>query len=345
MENNGIDPTNQKGLVDELIEGRDLTKQLYSILLKESASSSSSSTLANEAPSLSVTQKILSKIERSLSILRYEPIMVQSQAIDSPLSFNGTPKSTDSEGDSKDPLDCKEDSRKRKVITRSTLKVEGCCKSGLEIPVDDGFCWRKYGQKDILGAKYPRAYFRCTQRSQDCFATKQVQRSDNDPTYFEVTYRGKHTCYQAYASSSSSMPIPLSKPEPSHATRRIQPHQEVLWSFETNSNDIKPNNHLYSSSSFPPHFSSTHHNNNNNALHNYEFYDSNLFSPRIIRNNDFDNNHQRTNNNNNNNNNNNSQDDASNLVANDPLDITSELLSCVQGYPDFILENPHLFRE
>jgi hypothetical protein len=23
-------------------------------------------------------------------------------------------------------------------------------------PLDDGFCWRKYGQKDILGAKYPR---------------------------------------------------------------------------------------------------------------------------------------------------------------------------------------------
>jgi hypothetical protein len=23
-------------------------------------------------------------------------------------------------------------------------------------PLDDGFSWRKYGQKDILGAKYPR---------------------------------------------------------------------------------------------------------------------------------------------------------------------------------------------
>ena len=24
-------------------------------------------------------------------------------------------------------------------------------------PLDDGFSWRKYGQKDILGAKYPRS--------------------------------------------------------------------------------------------------------------------------------------------------------------------------------------------
>lgn len=28
--------------------------------------------------------------------------------------------------------------------------------AGLEGPLDDGFSWRKYGQKDILGAKHPR---------------------------------------------------------------------------------------------------------------------------------------------------------------------------------------------
>lgn len=28
--------------------------------------------------------------------------------------------------------------------------------NGLEGPGDDGYSWRKYGQKDILGAKYPR---------------------------------------------------------------------------------------------------------------------------------------------------------------------------------------------
>lgn len=40
-----------------------------------------------------------------------------------------------------------------------------------------------------------RSYYRCTFRNtQYCWATKQVQRSDSDPTIFEVTYRGKHTC-------------------------------------------------------------------------------------------------------------------------------------------------------
>lgn len=28
--------------------------------------------------------------------------------------------------------------------------------NGLEGPCEDGFSWRKYGQKDILGASHPR---------------------------------------------------------------------------------------------------------------------------------------------------------------------------------------------
>ncbi|XP_074555803.1 transcription factor WRKY19-like [Curcuma longa] len=62
---------------------------------------------------------------------------------------------------------------------------------------DDGFTWRKYGQKEILGAKYPRAYFRCTHRtSQGCPAKKQVQRSDDDPSVYDVTYHEDHTCIE-----------------------------------------------------------------------------------------------------------------------------------------------------
>lgn len=64
--------------------------------------------------------------------------------------------------------------------------------------LDDGLSWRKYGQKDILGAKYPRAYFRCTHRhSQGCLATKHVQRADGDPLLHDVVYHGAHTCVQA----------------------------------------------------------------------------------------------------------------------------------------------------
>ncbi|CAN6482749.1 unnamed protein product [Victoria cruziana] len=72
------------------------------------------------------------------------------------------------------------------------------------MPLDDGYSWRKYGQKDILGAKYPRGYYRCTHRhAQGCQATKQVQRSDHNPSVFDITYCGKHTCNQLPQISST----------------------------------------------------------------------------------------------------------------------------------------------
>ncbi|XP_020584387.1 probable WRKY transcription factor 70 [Phalaenopsis equestris] len=61
--------------------------------------------------------------------------------------------------------------------------------------IDDGHTWRKYGQKDIFSAKYPRSYFRCTHKfDQGCKASKQVQRSEDDDSLFVITYFGDHTC-------------------------------------------------------------------------------------------------------------------------------------------------------
>ncbi|XP_020086781.1 WRKY transcription factor 55-like [Ananas comosus] len=62
-------------------------------------------------------------------------------------------------------------------------------------PPDDGYTWRKYGQKNILGSRYPRSYFRCTHRNfYGCEAKKRVQLLDDDPYTYEVTYCGTHTC-------------------------------------------------------------------------------------------------------------------------------------------------------
>ncbi|KAJ8476776.1 hypothetical protein OPV22_020503 [Ensete ventricosum] len=61
--------------------------------------------------------------------------------------------------------------------------------------LDDGHTWRKYGQKVIQSAKYPRSYFRCTHKQdQGCMAIRQVQKSQDDPSTYIVTYFGEHTC-------------------------------------------------------------------------------------------------------------------------------------------------------
>ncbi|XP_074576256.1 transcription factor WRKY19-like [Curcuma longa] len=97
--------------------------------------------------------------------------------------------------------------KKRKIMPKWTkeVRVNSGEAAGVEFPVDDGCSWRKYGQKDILGAKHPRGYYRCAHRvTQGCPATKQVQRSDGDPLLFHLTYHGEHTCLQSAAEPSRS---------------------------------------------------------------------------------------------------------------------------------------------
>ncbi|GFP89380.1 WRKY transcription factor 55 [Phtheirospermum japonicum] len=75
----------------------------------------------------------------------------------------------------------------------------------LDLPPEDGYTWRKYGQKEILGSTFPR----CThQKFYDCPAKKQVQRLEDDPFTFEVTYRGTHTCHVSSTAPSAVVPPP-----------------------------------------------------------------------------------------------------------------------------------------
>ncbi|KAH7550158.1 hypothetical protein ACOSQ2_024943 [Xanthoceras sorbifolium] len=229
----------QKTLISELIEGMELAKQLRVHL----------GTTSSVEKSDMLVQRILSSYEKALLILKWGGSTVQAQAYnmgaaancgvpESPISINGSPRSEDFDGPLKDNLDNQESSKKRKTLPRWTDKVRVSFESGLEGPHEDGYSWRKYGQKDILGAKYPRSYYRCTYRNtQNCWATKQVQRSDDDPTIFEVTYRGTHTCSHG-SSHGQSVPQPPS-PEKQEQQRlnhhnsnnnnyQQQPSQDIL---------------------------------------------------------------------------------------------------------------------
>lgn len=56
--------------------------------------------------------------------------------------------------------------------------------------LDDGYRWRKYGQKAVKNSPFPRSYYRCT--SPSCGVKKRVERSSNDPTTVVTTYEGSH---------------------------------------------------------------------------------------------------------------------------------------------------------
>ncbi|KAK9279591.1 hypothetical protein L1049_013270 [Liquidambar formosana] len=181
----------QKTLINELTQGKDLAKQLRTHLNPSSS---------NETRKFLV-EKILSSYEKALSMLKWDafvgearPTAAAGGMLESPSSLAGSsPRSEGSDRDSNRDV-----YKKRKTLPRWTEQVRVCSETGLEGHLDDGYSWRKYGQKDILGANYPRGYYRCTHRNvQGCLATKQVQRSDEDPSIFEITYRGRHTCILA----------------------------------------------------------------------------------------------------------------------------------------------------
>ncbi|KAG4178372.1 hypothetical protein ERO13_A10G038400v2 [Gossypium hirsutum] len=56
--------------------------------------------------------------------------------------------------------------------------------------LEDGYRWRKYGQKAVKNSPYPRSYYRCT--TQKCTVKKRVERSFQDPSTVITTYEGQH---------------------------------------------------------------------------------------------------------------------------------------------------------
>ncbi|KAL8238851.1 hypothetical protein R6Q59_015418 [Mikania micrantha] len=188
-------------IINEITKGMELAKQLKSILSSESSLETKQVLI----------QGIISSYDRALLMVKWDhhsggqtppltpplapPMLSQPE---SSVSIDDSPRSGDFNQPFDDQHDQKSVSKKRKTITTWRNQIRISTDNGLEGNTDDGYSWRKYGQKDILGAKFPRSYYRCTYRYiHHCMARKQVQRTDEDPMVFEITYRGQHTCNPA----------------------------------------------------------------------------------------------------------------------------------------------------
>ncbi|KAL5058626.1 hypothetical protein RYX36_030230 [Vicia faba] len=68
---------------------------------------------------------------------------------------------------------------------------------------EDGYNWRKYGQKQVKGSEFPRSYYKCTQPS--CQVKKKVERS-HDGQITEIIYKGSHNHAKPHSNRLGSIP-------------------------------------------------------------------------------------------------------------------------------------------
>nr|WPH57544.1 WRKY transcription factor [Taraxacum kok-saghyz] len=71
--------------------------------------------------------------------------------------------------------------REPRVVVQTTSDID---------ILDDGYRWRKYGQKVVKGNPNPRSYYKCT--SIGCSVRKHVERASQDLRSVITTYEGKH---------------------------------------------------------------------------------------------------------------------------------------------------------
>uniref|UniRef100_A0A5B6ZA16 Putative WRKY transcription factor 57 n=1 Tax=Davidia involucrata TaxID=16924 RepID=A0A5B6ZA16_DAVIN len=111
--------------------------------------------------------------------------------------------------------------------------------------LEDGYRWRKYGQKAVKNSPYPRSYYRCT--NSKCTVKKRVERSSEDPSFVITTYEGQH-CHHtvgfprggliSHEANSYAGQLTHSAPQFYYPAGVVQFHQESSLSTITQSHQV-----------------------------------------------------------------------------------------------------------
>ncbi|KAD4386317.1 hypothetical protein E3N88_26486 [Mikania micrantha] len=119
--------------------------------------------------------------------------------------------------------------REPRVVVQTTSEVD---------ILDDGYRWRKYGQKVVKGNPNPRSYYKCT--STGCTVRKHVERASHDLKSVITTYEGKHN-HDVPAARNSSHANSITQPQSVQASQV----QNTMARFERPQYGLQPGPHAY----------------------------------------------------------------------------------------------------
>ncbi|CAI8585935.1 unnamed protein product [Vicia faba] len=110
--------------------------------------------------------------------------------------------------------------REPRVVVQTTSDID---------ILDDGYRWRKYGQKVVKGNPNPRSYYKCTHPG--CPVRKHVERASHDLRAVITTYEGKHNhdvpAARGSGNNSINRPTPNNPSNPNNAATAILPLQTL----------------------------------------------------------------------------------------------------------------------
>lgn len=116
--------------------------------------------------------------------------------------------------------------REPRVVVQTTSDID---------ILDDGYRWRKYGQKVVKGNPNPRSYYKCTTVA--CPVRKHVERASHDLRAVITTYEGKHNHDVPAARGSGSLSRPAATAATTMAIRpnavnNMMNHQSTPFTLE-----------------------------------------------------------------------------------------------------------------
>ncbi|KAF3448024.1 hypothetical protein FNV43_RR08732 [Rhamnella rubrinervis] len=122
--------------------------------------------------------------------------------------------------------------REPRIVVQTTSEID---------ILDDGYRWRKYGQKVVKGNPNPRSYYKCT--STGCPVRKHVERASHDTRAVITTYEGKHNHDVPAARGSNNYNV--NKPAPDNNTKNLaMPVRPVALPTHSNNNPLSYSNSL-----------------------------------------------------------------------------------------------------